>query len=522
MADKKITELASAGTLDGTESLPLVQGGTTKKSLLSAIKSFVLNATLTALAGLTPGGNALKFVRVNAGANGFELVAGTGSVSALDDLSDVIANYATFNMFFGQGAGASITSASSNLAIGQGSMQSLTSGNQNVAIGYQTLFSVTNGTSSTAIGYQALKNQTGGTSGNTAIGDHALFAVTSGGSNTANGYVAGAGITTGGDNVCIGTSSGGNISTGSQNTCVGSSTSVFDAAAVNRTAVGFGVQALADNSVYIGNASVTDVYFGDGTAKLHGDGSMLSNLPSGGASAIDGLSDAITDYGDFNMFFGTGVGAAASGAGYTTVVGTGAAQAVLTGNYNTGFGALVLASMTSGYQNVAVGAQALQSGILAHENVAIGFQALSSLLNGGANVAIGSGAGASVTGQRNIMIGRGTGVYTPSAVDIIAIGDNVVGGAEKTWVIGGPGMKQAIYEGSNAAAGADTLVGGTVVVSNNLVTANSRIHVTSQDDNGGVPGAVRVSTRTPGVGFTIASTSALDTSVVAWEIKEPN
>lgn len=81
----------------------------------------------------------------------------------------------------------------------------------------------------------------------------------------------------------------------------------------------------------------------------------------------------------------------------------------------------------------------------------------------------------------------------------------------------GSGVKVA--EGANAKQGLSVLAAGTVVVPNTSVTATSRILLTSQVD-GGTPGFLRVSTRTPGVSFTILSSNAGDTSSVAWEMFE--
>jgi hypothetical protein len=57
-------------------------------------------------------------------------------------------------------------------------------------------------------------------------------------------------------------------------------------------------------------------------------------------------------------------------------------------------------------------------------------------------------------------------------------------------------------------------------VPNTAVTAASEIFLTAQVP-GGSPGALYVSARTPGVSFTITSTSATDTSAVAYRIDEP-
>lgn len=82
------------------------------------------------------------------------------------------------------------------------------------------------------------------------------------------------------------------------------------------------------------------------------------------------------------------------------------------------------------------------------------------------------------------------------------------------------GQGLQVAEGSNAKQGIAVLVAGSKVVSNTSVTANSRILLTSNAD-GGTPGWLRVSARSPGTSFTITSSSGTDTSTVAYEIFEP-
>jgi hypothetical protein len=77
-----------------------------------------------------------------------------------------------------------------------------------------------------------------------------------------------------------------------------------------------------------------------------------------------------------------------------------------------------------------------------------------------------------------------------------------------------------VSEGSGGKEGAVALTAGSATVPNVNVTANSRIFLTSQAD-GGTPGFLRVSARTPGTNFTITSSSGTDTSTVAYEIFEP-
>jgi hypothetical protein len=83
----------------------------------------------------------------------------------------------------------------------------------------------------------------------------------------------------------------------------------------------------------------------------------------------------------------------------------------------------------------------------------------------------------------------------------------------------GKGIKLKDLASSNARSGLSVLVAGTVVVANTSVTANTRVQLTSQVD-GGTPGWLRVSARTSGTSFTILSSSATDTSSVAWLLVE--
>ncbi len=82
----------------------------------------------------------------------------------------------------------------------------------------------------------------------------------------------------------------------------------------------------------------------------------------------------------------------------------------------------------------------------------------------------------------------------------------------------GKGLR--VKEGANARMGRSVLAGGTVVVANTSVTAATEIFLCCQIP-GGTPGFLRVSARTAGTSFTILSSSATDTSTVAWFMMEP-
>ena len=69
-------------------------------------------------------------------------------------------------------------------------------------------------------------------------------------------------------------------------------------------------------------------------------------------------------------------------------------------------------------------------------------------------------------------------------------------------------------------SGTAVLVGGTKVVNDASVTANTKIYL-SCSAVGGTTGFLTVSARTAGVSFTILSSSILDTSTVSYLMVEP-
>ena len=99
-------------------------------------------------------------------------------------------------------------------------------------------------------------------------------------------------------------------------------------------------------------------------------------------------------------------------------------------------------------------------------------------------------------------------------------GDFSVFGTSLSLGTAGGGLR--IKEGANARMGVSTLAAGAVVVPNTSVTATTRIQLTIQSlGTVTAPKAIGVTARTPGTSFTITSADATDTSVIAWELKEP-
>jgi hypothetical protein len=201
------------------------------------------------------------------------------------------------NTAIGANAGLIITSGERNVILGYGALDAgSTEVDDNVAIGFNAMGGAI-GTEQVndcvAIGSGALAGALDSTdgadeaSGTVAIGKSALAALTSGASNTAVGYQAAQEMTTGAKNTaigygamlnsdgaeddctCVGYLAGDTIDNGAQNTVIGSIADVSTGIGNNQTVIGYGTTGVANDSVTLGNASVTAVYMGqdgaDGT-----------------------------------------------------------------------------------------------------------------------------------------------------------------------------------------------------------------------------------------------------------------
>jgi hypothetical protein len=111
----------------------------------------------------------------------------------------------------------------------------------------------------TAVGHRAAGSNTSG-SNNTVVGHEGLLANTTGSSLTAIGLNAFYENITGFENTGVGSNVGRSIVSGYQNTFIGTSAG-YDASqktdAINSMALGYGTFTIYDNSVVIGNASIT-------------------------------------------------------------------------------------------------------------------------------------------------------------------------------------------------------------------------------------------------------------------------
>ena len=220
-------------------------------------------------------------------------------------------------VLIGRSAGGAITSGADNVAVGYQALQHITTGHNCMAIGKGALsgataanaidsdYNMAIGTLSMSgdwanvkseknlcIGVSTMDGVLNGADFNTAVGHWSLNGCSSGEKNATFGYEAGKDISSGGENVAIGHLAGNtgttDLSTGSQNTLLGASTISGATGAANRTVVGYGVTGQADNSVTLGNASVTAVYAAqDGDAVVYCGGINMSlNQPAAAAGSM--------------------------------------------------------------------------------------------------------------------------------------------------------------------------------------------------------------------------------------------
>lgn len=195
------------------------------------------------------------------------------------------------NIGIGASALPANTAGSDNVAIGQAALTFNTIGVGNTGVGRDVLFSNVEGNTNTGVGLYTLFNTTG--SGNTAVGAAALSKVDAGSRNTMVGAITdiyGSGyplVVAGNDNVFVGFDAG--------PTAVDTS---------NAIAIGKGVNVTASNHGVLGNASVTDFYFGSETAAatvhatdfiIGASGASIKPIRCVSASASGGLTIGISN-----------------------------------------------------------------------------------------------------------------------------------------------------------------------------------------------------------------------------------
>jgi hypothetical protein len=166
--------------------------------------------------------------------------------------SDILMGSARIGL--GGGAGGS---GGRNIAMGISALAANTTGQWNVALGAYNLQTATTASNNVAIGNEVMGVSAPGND-NTGVGNRALFYNT-GANNTAIGSSALNANTSGAGNTALGISSGAIITTGTNNTFIGKDANANLLSRTNATALGYGAVVTADNTIQLGNTSVTTV-----------------------------------------------------------------------------------------------------------------------------------------------------------------------------------------------------------------------------------------------------------------------
>ena len=254
MADIKISALPGASTLTGAETIPLVQGGTTKK--VTTDQFLIKDAS----GDFTTANGRINLLTVGRGGGGVASNTASGA-SALNANTTGVNNTAS-----GYAALNANTTGINNTANGYAALYTNTTGDGNTANGYATLYTNTTGGYNTASGRQALYYNTTGIN-NTASGVYALHSNTTGVNNTASGASALYANTTGSGNTASGRS-GYNpdddiaqyrITTDFDMTLVGYGATKNNVGQLwNSTAIGARAKVTKSNQVVLGDSNVTE------------------------------------------------------------------------------------------------------------------------------------------------------------------------------------------------------------------------------------------------------------------------
>jgi hypothetical protein len=194
---------------------------------------------------------------------------------------------------------------------------------------------------------------------------------------------------------------------------------------------------------------------------LSTNGSGVTTWAAPGGGAVDGLTDAYTDYGGSNNFTMGRASAAALTVGAITnmFVGPGAggtsASMTTAADNNLAVGFNALGSLTSGSAIVAVGQYALAANTTGNTNNALGYGALQFNTTGGGNTAMGNWAiHNNISGFGNVGIGE------ESLRDSNANNNVAIGYAALQIATGGNNTAIGTYAGDSVGAGTGNIVIG--------------------------------------------------------------
>ena len=157
------------------------------------------------------------------------------------------------------------------------------------------------------------------------------------------------------------------------------------------------------------------------------DDGTVAEIAGGGASALNDLSDAVTNSSGLTIGLGTNALANDDGSNNeNTALGYNALNATTSGSDNVAVGHDSLASNDTGERNVGVGWQALESCTDGQRNTVVGASASSNLTSGSNNTTVGFNAGNTFTGDNNLCLGNSASPSSTSVSNQITLGNSSI------------------------------------------------------------------------------------------------
>jgi hypothetical protein len=179
-----------------------------------------------------------------------------------------------------------------------------------------------------------------------------------------------------------------------------------------------------------------------------GSGAPTWTTISGGATNIDGLSDAINNN-QFNTIIIGSTPNISQNAGYSTGLGRRVLERITTGDENIAMGHQALGETTTGSYNTAMGSHVIFRNTTGYQNSAYGQRALENNTTGYRNVGIGSSAGdTNVTGYNNTLIGYNADLNSNNLTNATAIGANATVNASNKIKLGNSNITNVETAGS--------------------------------------------------------------------------
>ena len=255
------------------------------------------NLCLGASAGYKNTGPNNMFIGTNAGknnttgSNNMFIGNSTGFLNTIGYSNVYMGNTAGYystegyqNICIGDIAGHNITTGFNNLLMGNQSGYNITTQTDNVCIGNQAGYNTTTN-DNIFIGSSSGKNNTTGTA-NLYLGKNAGLNATDGSDNIAIGQDAGSNIISSDNNIFIGYQSGNTLTTGTDNVIIGYDADVSGVSGTNQIVIGSGAIGPADNTVVIGNSSITDIYMASDSSATVRCGKLLAQSSTNSADVI--------------------------------------------------------------------------------------------------------------------------------------------------------------------------------------------------------------------------------------------